>query len=549
MINQTKKKFRNTIAGCLSIALLTAFNLYAAEQLPSIILAVKNNDLTQTRALINQEIDVNMPQADGATALHWAVHRDSVDAVRALVDAGADVDAINDFGIMPLWLACENKNAEMARLLLKAGANPNNILMTGESILMTAAHYGNAEIVQLLLDAGADVNHTEPVRQQSALMWAIGEGNTDAALLLVGADAEVNAKTTFSFTPLMFAARKGNLTVAKALIQAGANPNSETTYMGTNLYQYPGVNDKNRNDPGYSVLQVAVHRGKADLVDLLLENGADPNYDAVGYSALQWASGSWETSLDGVTGIRPSKEHEWYHMGGLREEKHRIIKSLLKHGADPNARLKKPPTRFGFSPNPRPTGATPYILAAIAVDAEAMRILVEHGADPTLVPNNTVPAILLASGVNRSLTNSLATEENSLEAIKMALSHGAKVTDTAKNGDTTLHGAAQMRMLKVIQFLYDEGADIYARNKRGLNPEYMAAHDLRGVGEVEVESSPTLDLVRELSKPTTLKNAIDEWSDVSLHVREAVESLLSGELERIEKEAAEKAKKKPTTIQ
>jgi ankyrin repeat protein len=529
--------------------LFIAYGAQSDEVLPSIVQAAKNNDLAQTRALINQEIDVNMPQADGATALHWAVHRDNLDAVRMLVKAGADVNAMNDFGIVPMWLACENKNSDIAKLLLKAGADPNRRNLTGESVLMTAAHYGNAEIVRQLLKAGAEINATEPVRNQNALMWAIGEDHTDAALVLLEAGADIHSKTAFSFTPLMFAARKGNLPVAKALLDAGADPSAATTYMGTNLYQWPGVNDKNRNDPGYSVLQIAVHRGKADVVDLLLENGADPNYDAVGYSALQWASGSWETSLDGVTGIRPTKEHEWYHMGGLREDKHRIIRSLLKHGADPNSRLKKDPTRFGFSPNPRPRGATPYILAAIAADAKAMDILVEHGADPTLVPDNKVPAILLASGVNRSLTNSLATEEQSLEAVKMAMTHGANVTDTDKGGNTTLHGAAKMRLNGLIQFLFDEGADIYAKNKRGWNPEYMAAHELRGAGEVAVTSSPTLDLVRELSKPATLKNAIEDWSDVSPHVREAVESLLTGELDRIAKEAAEKAKKKPKTIQ
>ena len=38
--------------------------------------AVMRGDSAAVRALLAQKADVNAPQADGATALHWAVYRE-----------------------------------------------------------------------------------------------------------------------------------------------------------------------------------------------------------------------------------------------------------------------------------------------------------------------------------------------------------------------------------------------------------------------------------------------------------------------------------------
>jgi ankyrin repeat protein len=520
-------KLKSTVGGLMA-ALLLLNSAYSVAAPPSIIEAIKGGNLTQARSLIDNKVDVNEPQADGATALHWAVHRNNLDAVRMLIAAGAEVDAVNDFGVNPLWLACENRNADAAKLLLEAGADPNSSMMTGESLLMTAAHYGNVEIVRALLKAGADVDATEPVRKQTPLMWAIDKNHTETALLLLEAGSDINAKTTFDFTPLMFAARNGETEVVKALLDRGADVNGTSKFMGTNLYLREGVTDNTRNDPGYSVLQISVHRGHADVVDLLLEHGADPDYDELGFTALLWACGSWESTLDGAFGIRPPKDSEWYHMGGLRDDKYRIIEALLKHDANADARMTKAPTRFGFAPRGRPTGATPYILAAIAADAEAMRLLVKYGADPTLVADNKVPAILFAAGLQRLLVNSRATEEASIEAVQAALDLGAKITDTDTGGNTVLHGAASMRLPNLVQYLADQGADLFARNKRNQSPEFTAARATGATGD-----NAALELIRELSRPPVLLNAIEEWGEMKPHIRAAVEELLSAELRRL----------------
>ena len=80
-----------------------------------LIEAVKQGDVQVVRALIKSGADVNQPEGDGATALHWAAHRDSVELVRLLLDAGATAHVANDLGITPLHLAAANGNAAIAQ--------------------------------------------------------------------------------------------------------------------------------------------------------------------------------------------------------------------------------------------------------------------------------------------------------------------------------------------------------------------------------------------------------------------------------------------------
>ena len=103
-------------------------------------------DWSKVRALLKQRVDVNAPQVDGMTALHWATYHDDQEIVELLVRAGANVKAANRYGVTPLSLACTNGNGAMVELLLKAGADPNASLPGGETPLMTAARTGTLAV-------------------------------------------------------------------------------------------------------------------------------------------------------------------------------------------------------------------------------------------------------------------------------------------------------------------------------------------------------------------------------------------------------------------
>src|SRR6185503_17478438 len=79
--------------------------------------AAQRGDTAAVQTLIAQRTDVNAPQADGGTALHWAVYRSDRALVDLLIRAGANVKAANREGVTPLWLASLNGDAAVINAL------------------------------------------------------------------------------------------------------------------------------------------------------------------------------------------------------------------------------------------------------------------------------------------------------------------------------------------------------------------------------------------------------------------------------------------------
>src|SRR6202790_4348420 len=94
--------------------------------------AAMQGDRDAVRSLLAQKVDVNAPQGDGSTALHWAAYRDDPEMVKLLLAAGANAKATTREGaITPLLMACQNGNAAMIETLLKAGADANSVKTNG----------------------------------------------------------------------------------------------------------------------------------------------------------------------------------------------------------------------------------------------------------------------------------------------------------------------------------------------------------------------------------------------------------------------------------
>src|ERR1700746_1821060 len=114
---------RRVMGGCFVLALLSAQNITAASS--DIADAAMNRNREAVRSLLLKKADVNAPQVDGTTALHWAVRADDMETTDLLIRAGANVSAANREGVMPLQWAAINGSAPMIDRLIKAGANPN----------------------------------------------------------------------------------------------------------------------------------------------------------------------------------------------------------------------------------------------------------------------------------------------------------------------------------------------------------------------------------------------------------------------------------------
>jgi len=157
--------------------------------------AAMRGDKAAVRALVAQKTDVNAPQGDGATALHWAAYRGDQELADMLIRAGANARAANRAGATPLWLASVNGDQEMIAALLAAGADPNEKLPLGRTPLMLASRTGDVDAMKVLIGAGADVNARDTLRGTTPLMWAADEAHPAAVQLLIQRGADINARS------------------------------------------------------------------------------------------------------------------------------------------------------------------------------------------------------------------------------------------------------------------------------------------------------------------------------------------------------------------
>jgi len=157
--------------------------------------ALMRGDKAAARKLIEQRVDVNAPQADGATALHWAVFQSDKEMVDLLLREKANPKVANREGATPLWLASVIGDAAIIGSLLNAGADANEPLPLGRTPLMAASRTGNVEAMKVLLDRGAQVNAKETLRGTTPLMWAADEGHAPAIQFLIQNGADIKARS------------------------------------------------------------------------------------------------------------------------------------------------------------------------------------------------------------------------------------------------------------------------------------------------------------------------------------------------------------------
>jgi ankyrin repeat protein len=427
--------------------------------------AAMARDTTAVRSLIDAGNDVNEPQIDGATGLHWAVNHDDLDTAALLLEAGADPNAANRTGATPMRLATINGSAEMISLLLDAGVDVNAPLTGhGDTALMMAARTGVTDAIALLLDSGADIDAVESWGGTTALIWAIAEHHASAVRLLLdrgarvdttshvvsgrGRGAEGRAPEPFEpgadlisyanggLTPLHFAAREGQIEAAEMLLAAGAPI------------------DRQEAD-GKTPLNLAIYNGHYELASLLVDSGADVNLaDAEGFPPLFWAvdrrNMEWNPGFPWIQTADPMP----------------LIVRLLEAGADPDPFVDATPvSRRNFGGSPRVRFATPLMRAAYSGDIDVVRLLVEHGADPLVRNRDNETPLLAASGYGWIDGYSQGrSDAERLETIAYLIELGADVNWACNDGITPLMMAANFGNVEMIQYLVDQGADLAARD-------------------------------------------------------------------------------------
>lgn len=472
----------------LLLSLLLATPL-AAQPQTSVVELLSKGDRAGALEALRLGADVNLPLADGSTALHWAVHLVDEDLVAQLLSREASAAVQNRYGASPLGEAIQLGSVNMVRQLLEAGADANVANADNQTALMLAARRGVVEIVELLLEAGAEVNAVEQWHGQTALMWAAGNRNGAATQLLIDHGADVHSRATANdwgsqittepraqyrpsggLTPLLYAARAGCIDCIDAILGAGADINLP-------------------NPDGVTPLMIAIDNYHFDTAEHLLAKGANPHvFDWWGRTALYIA-------VD-MHSYRPG-----YTRGGEQPGSDTsaldVMRLLFEAGVnrDPQLNMHRP-GRGGnngrFVDDLLTTGATPLLRAANSHDLEAVRLLLEYGAQVDLPNVMGVTPLLAAAGFGNArgvLRGTFPDEQGDkvVPVLEVLLNAGAdinaRVTDTSshnaviarmstmtdREGQTVVFAAAMQGWEEALTYLLERGADLQALDANGKN--------------------------------------------------------------------------------
>jgi ankyrin repeat protein len=311
-----------------ALYLFTVTAFAASNPSDDFYLAIRTNDLTQLRALISDKANINIKDKHGATPLMYAAAVGSVDALKTLLAAGADVKTRNAFDATALMWGITNP--EKVRLLLDAGADVNAKSKQGmTALLIAASNGGSIDTVRLLVSKGANANPPAEISTSTsgppsrrpgpaALLAAANAGDLEMVRFFVEKGVDVNEPDKLGNTPLQAAAAAGSVPMVRLLLAKGAKVdaavmdggkvrkgpvalNHLTALMFAAPFGTPdlvrtlidagaNVNARDIRDMTPLMLAVSSETQNADVVQLLLQKGADPSAKSnLGETALDWA--------------------------------------------------------------------------------------------------------------------------------------------------------------------------------------------------------------------------------------------------------------------
>ncbi|HUE89631.1 MAG TPA: ankyrin repeat domain-containing protein [Vicinamibacterales bacterium] len=535
----------NYAGACVALVALLSASAHATPEAAAVAAAAQARDVATVRALLKSGADVNHPQGDGMTALHWAAVHGEEELASMLLSAGANWRMTTRLGgYMPLHLAARSGAAGVITWLIEAGADINIKTATGATTLMLAAASGSTNAVSLLLERGAEVNAEEGAHGQTALMFAAARNRADVVRLLLSRGATPSVTTKVIDLGALTAAPDEDEPRQGQPPRPAAGRAPAPTPAGAAM-DVPGVtrpyryNELIGKQGGLTALLLAARQGARETALALVEGGADVNQvspaDRTSPLLIATINGHFDLGLElvargadvnaaadnGVTPLYAAVNVQWAPKAFYPQPRAYLqqnasylqyMKALLDKGADPNNRVYRRVwySTYNFD-NLRleENGASAFWRAAYAADLEAMRLLVAHGADPHM------PTVKPAGRTTRGVPGQLRqTRDVSGRDPLPVGGPGIPPLQAAAGwgyGDGfagNAHRFAPSGMLAAVKYLVEElGADVNAEDYDGST----ALHQAAARGDVEM----ILYLVAKGADPTRINREGQSTADMA----------------------------------
>jgi ankyrin repeat protein len=284
----------------VTMAMVLALMLAGSAVSAPIHVAAWKGDLAQVRNILKQDPGQISSWDDDQqrNPLHIAAQRDNLELARLLLQEGADPNAVgvksgeisySGIGVTPLHIAAGKGNLEMARILLAASGDPNApsvptwSLLAGDSVaegealavlesdlkthgktpLHFAAIRGQTDMARLLLQSGATLDARDAEGQTPAMLAAFYRRDNTLAFL-AEQKCDLAATSKHGFNLLHFAAAGASRGAIELALAHGLNINASAC-LGPETHCLK-----------ITPLHLASLRGAKDIVQLLLQHGANP---------------------------------------------------------------------------------------------------------------------------------------------------------------------------------------------------------------------------------------------------------------------------------
>jgi len=415
----------------------------------ALMLAARLGHLEMINTLLRHEdVDVDLQDVNGMTAVYLAVREDHYDIVQLLLDAQAGIDIV-DFhaGRSPLRCAAERNLCEMVDLLLQYNADPALKDREGGTAMLRAVNRGAKQALEKMMEYSIDL-HCADEDGQSLLHGVARNGYHDIARLLLedrspeekGLCPDIRDK--YDMTPLHDASRHGDVIVVSVLLEHGADASLVDKYDRT-----PFI--------------IAWQYGHESIMRMLADSGHQPQPNVS--LNEEWLP-VWSTAKRGLTDLIAhavkTRDHD-LHIPEPCTENSPLHCAVEKGDPDILSMLletKKLPVN-----KPNRFERTPLHAAALEGDYFVTKCLIDHGANVDIKDRWKDEALVLAQS------------NLHLEVMLALIEANATVDKTKIDVKKLFFFAVEQRKVTAARILIEKhGVDRSIQNTDGLRAEQIA---------------------------------------------------------------------------